>query len=79
MRRGFTGGTLDIVEDGVSGLLYDLHSPESLAQKLLWVHTHPEKVQEMTVRARQRALQLFTLERSVQNVYALISDTVVEK
>lgn len=71
------GGTLDIIEDGVSGLLYKLHSPEDLAQKLMWINRNPHEAAQMALRGKERALQLFSLEHSVSQIANLIA--AVEK
>lgn len=70
------GGVVDIVEDGVHGLLAEPASAESLAQVLTWALGHPEKLSEMTEAALQKAHQCYSydeVQRQLQNLYRQIS------
>lgn len=54
-----SAGTLEIVEDGVNGLLYRTGSCEALAEKILWAVHHFEEVQPLVRQGRQFALSTY--------------------
>lgn len=54
------GALADLVEDGVTGLLFDPSSSEDLAKKLRWVRENPEEMKKMGQSARQHYLSSFT-------------------
>ncbi len=58
-----TGGTPELVEDGVTGLLYDPESGGDLAAKLLQLVRDPQRLAEMRARTFERGQKLFTVER----------------
>lgn len=73
-----TGGTAEIVEDGRTGLLYDVSSAEDLAEKVLWMHGHPEEAAAMARRGKQRAVDCFSMENTADRVWEVICEAVEE-
>lgn len=66
------GGVLDIVEDGVDGLLVPCGDSAAMAQAIQWLLTNPDKADQMGLAARQRVAEEFTVERhgaAIQGVY----------
>lgn len=47
-----TGSLAEVVEDGVTGLLFDAGNPVALARLLRWAREHPEELRRMGVAAR---------------------------
>jgi glycosyltransferase involved in cell wall biosynthesis len=47
------GALAEIVEDGVTGLLFSSGDPEDLATKVQWAHRHPEAMRIMGANARR--------------------------
>ena len=68
---GRVGALADIVLDGETGLLVDVHSPADLAQAICMLILAPEDARHMGLRARQRVEAHFSRERQVQDVLAL--------
>jgi glycosyltransferase involved in cell wall biosynthesis len=67
-----TGGPREIVEDGETGLLVDVRSPDSLAQAIRTLHVDAALRQAMGERARLRARERFGCEshaRSIEKIY----------
>ncbi len=69
-----SGGTMDILEHQQSGLLYEPHNVEQLAQHMLWCAEHPDEAAAMAARGQQRAKTHFSIETTVKNV----SDTILQ-
>jgi glycosyltransferase involved in cell wall biosynthesis len=69
-----SGGPLEIVEDGVSGLLYEPEDAGDAASKLLALIEDPERARSMGSAARQRAVERFSAARQVEETRALIQD-----
>lgn len=63
---GNTGPAQEVVEQGVSGLLCDPFSPASIADAVITLLKNPESRRKMGARARERAVELFSLEKVVQ-------------
>jgi colanic acid/amylovoran biosynthesis glycosyltransferase len=56
------GGTAEVVQDGVTGLLVSPRDPAALAQALFYVLRHPEQGQMFGRAGRQRVAEHFTVE-----------------
>ena len=66
------GGVLDIIEDGVNGLLVPCKDSKAMAQAIIKILSDRDKAEQMGNAARQRILDNFTVEQqvtAVQKVY----------
>lgn len=52
-----TGGLVDLIEDGVTGLLTPPKDPQRLAAAVVWLLRHPQEGQAMGRAGRQRVLE----------------------
>ena len=50
----------EVVEDGVTGFVVPPNDPPALADRLTWLHAHPEEARVMGIAGRQRVLDHFT-------------------
>ncbi len=66
-----TGGTVELIQDGVTGLLYS-HSAKDLAEKMRYCIDHPSWVLDAGQKARQFAVTQFTEEQYTENVWKVI-------
>lgn len=71
-----TGGTPEIIADGVTGLLYPLHAVDRLAQSILWCADHPEQAAQMAQAGYLRAKDHFSVEAMVDKVHGVIATTL---
>lgn len=74
-----SGGTPDIIQDGVTGLLYEPHHYKELAEKIGWIYQHPEQGIEMGKKGYQRAAEMFSLDVMTAKINMAISRVVSEK
>jgi glycosyltransferase involved in cell wall biosynthesis len=65
------GGTPEVVEDGVSGLLVSPRSPADLAQAMLRVYRQPHRARLMGLAAHQRVAAHFDVRRMVAEYQGL--------
>jgi len=63
----------EIVQDGVTGLLFNPGEPEDLAAKVEWAWAHPEEMQAMGSRGRAEYEAKYTGERNYEQIVALWS------
>ncbi|HUJ10920.1 MAG TPA: glycosyltransferase family 4 protein [Verrucomicrobiae bacterium] len=63
---GNTGPAQEVVEHGISGLLCDPFSPASIADTVVTLLKDPNLRRSMGARARERAVELFSLEKVVE-------------
>lgn len=66
------GGVLDIIEDGVNGLLVPIKDSDAMAEAMLYIISNPDKAIQMGLAARRHVVQKFTIQHqvtSVQNLY----------
>lgn len=63
-----TGGTLELVDDGRTGLLYEMGNPESLAEKLEWVLANRETAKRLLLDGQRYAAENFSIERTAAGV-----------
>lgn len=62
------GALADIVEDGVTGLLFEPGNAEDLAQKMQWLAAHPDTAIAMGREARRRYEQLYSPEVNIRQL-----------
>ncbi len=68
------GGMAEIVEDGVTGLHFEVGNAEDLAEKARWMFEHPEDCRRMGEKARQEYLAKYTPEKN----YAMLMEIYKE-
>lgn len=71
-----TGGTPEVVSDGVTGLLCQPNDPAGLAEAITRLLSSPALRQRMSVASRDRQRRLFTVQRMVDETAAVL-DLVV--
>ncbi len=54
-----------LVEDGVDGLLVEADSAEDAADKVLWLHSHPEEAAEMRRKALKKVTENYDIKRVI--------------
>lgn len=67
-------GIPEVVEDGATGFLISPGDIDTLAQRLLWLLTHPEEARAMGERARVFARGFFSTETYTENYAHLFSE-----
>jgi glycosyltransferase involved in cell wall biosynthesis len=65
------GGVLDIIEDGISGLLVPCKDSKAMAEAVLQLFSDREKARQMSLAARRRVEEKFTVEHHVARVQSL--------
>ena len=66
-----TGGTMEIINDGYNGLLYEEGSPESLAERIEYVMLHKDNVQQMIEQGFACAIEDYSINRVVMQILTL--------
>ncbi len=56
----------EIVLDGETGLWAEPESPESFAEKIVWLSSHPEEAKAMGQRGKERVCTLFSASRMAE-------------
>ena len=74
-----TGGTPEIILDGETGLLYRQGDPASLAEKIRWVIEHRAEAKQMLEKGQKRALDVFSIQATAENVINLYKDVGIGK
>ena len=70
------GSLPELVNDGVTGILFDPGNANDLAQKLDWALQHPLEMAKMGRNARARYEAEFTAERNYQQLMAIYADAI---
>lgn len=71
-----TGGSLDIIDDGKTGLLYQQGSAVSLADRIQWAVKHIEEARNIAACGRDYARDHFSAEENAKNVYSIYKKIV---
>ena len=66
-----TGGTLELIEDGSTGLLYEMGNAKDLANKIEWVLDNPKESQRILLNGQNNAMKTFSIERTAKEVYSI--------
>ena len=62
------GGVLEIVDDGVSGLLVPMKDADAMANAICEILSDPVRARKMGEAGRERFLEKFTIEKTVEAV-----------
>ena len=60
------GGMAEIVENGVTGLHFEAGNSKDLAEKVQWMHDHPDECRQMGNNARKVYLEKYTPEKNYE-------------
>jgi len=71
-----SGGTVELIKNGVNGLLYTPGDYKELAEKIIYLYEHPEIAKQMGENGKKWAEQQFTEERYGNEVFALLKQLV---
>ena len=71
-----SGGTPEIVVDGVTGLLVPPRDPRALAEALLVLLTDPARRQALGTAGRERAVKQFSIHTYVQQTMAVYAEAL---
>ena len=55
-----------LIEDGEDGFLVDIDNPEQAADKVLWLHNHPNEAEEMRQKALRKVKGKYDINRVVK-------------
>lgn len=69
-----TAPVLEVVEDGVNGLLADFHSPEDVAAKLTTLLNNPDRNTNLRTAARQTVVERYDLQKLLPQHLALVRE-----
>ena len=72
------GGIPEIIEDGVTGLLFPPHSPDDLAQAIIKILQDPDLAHRMGAAGRERAKIRFSPERYVAEIQKIYEELLGE-
>jgi len=74
-----SGGSPELVEQGVSGLIIPPKSPEAIAEAVMTLYENPHEVAEMKCAAKQRIVQHFNVTDTISQHLALYQELVAGK
>lgn len=72
------GALADIVQDGVTGLLFNPGDADDLAEKIQWAHDNPAKLAMMGINARALYESQFTADINYQQLIGIYEDAINE-
>ncbi len=70
------GALAELVEDGVTGLLFEPGNAQDLASKLSWAQAHPQEMRAMGDAARARYLSAYSPEQNVRQLLNIYEQAV---
>ena len=70
------GAFVELVDDGVTGLLFNPGDAEDLARKMQWAVDFPERMAEMGRNARAKYESEFSAETNYEQLIAIYEDAI---
>ena len=70
------GGVLEIVVDGETGLLVTMKDVHAMAEAICKILSDPVKAEKMGAAGKERFLEKFTIEKTVEKVQSIYSELV---
>lgn len=72
------GALAELIEDGVTGLLFEPGNSEDLAIKLQWAADHPDQMKAMGDAARMKYEASYTAEHNYDQLIAIYEEAITE-
>jgi len=73
------GALAELVQDGVTGLLFEPGNAQDLTEKMHWAMQHPDEMAQMGRNARAKYEAEFTAERNYQQLMAIYAEAIEAK
>jgi glycosyltransferase involved in cell wall biosynthesis len=70
------GAMAEIVDDGVTGLLFEAGNAEELGEKVEWAIAHPDEMREMGKNARIEFERKYTAESNLTQLITIYRDAI---
>jgi glycosyltransferase involved in cell wall biosynthesis len=67
-----SGGTVELIQDGINGYLYTLGNHQELAEKIEYLASHPDEAQRMGRNGQEWAANRFTQARYGEEVLSIL-------
>jgi len=67
-----SGGPLEIVDDGINGLLFKTFDSDDLADKLLWLQQNSERRESYAHAGKQKALDVFESQKQFHVLHTIL-------
>lgn len=74
-----TGGTKELINNGVNGLLYEQGNYNDLADKIKYLLQNRNKIKEIGINAYNFAKENFTSDKNAEAIYNLYNDILKDK
>lgn len=71
-----TGGTVEIISDGETGLLYEQGNAESLANKIAFAYDHREETKQIVAQGYSYAQKNFTPDDNVKKIFDTMNEVI---
>jgi glycosyltransferase involved in cell wall biosynthesis len=68
------GGVLDIIQDGINGLLVPRMNSDAMAKAILYITLNPDKATEIGIASRQRVCEKFVVEKQIMKLQEFYDD-----
>jgi glycosyltransferase involved in cell wall biosynthesis len=72
-----SGGTAELIQDGITGLLYKAGDHDELANKIQFLYENPQEKLKLGAAARLWATGRFTQERYAKETFTLLSEVLM--
>ena len=72
------GSMTEIVENGVTGLHFNPGNSKNLAEKVLWMHEHPEDCRRMGANAYELYKKAYTPQKNYEMLFNIYKKTIDE-
>jgi glycosyltransferase involved in cell wall biosynthesis len=69
-----SGGSPELVENGISGFVVEPGDPVAIREKILELYENRDQLAEMSAAATQRILTEFTVEKTARETIAVYQD-----
>lgn len=73
------GAIPELVDEGKTGLLFDPHNTDDLAQKVEWGWSHPVSMNEMGAAARRRYLKHYTADKGYESLMRIYDSVLTSR
>lgn len=74
-----SAGTKELIQNESNGILYKLHSPSELAEKIKYLDQNRKKLMEISINGYNDAVKKFTNGNASKRIYDLINELVREE